>query len=514
MTSNLTTLLVKTISAAFVGMVVTLSFSPYKNWPLAIISPLFLFLLLNKCSEKLALLIGYAWGIGEFSTSISWIHSSIYNFSDMNKFTSLFLVILLIAYLSTYSAFFSWTLNKFFSKNNKIRFFLAIPSLWLIFDWLQGWIMTGFPWLWLGYSQIESPLANFAPLGGVEFITFIVILCSSSIAFSIIQKVWITLLIPIVAMMTGCILNNIDWVTVNPNNVTKIALIQGNIDQTTKWLPNQRWPTIIQYTDLTQKNWDSDIIIWPEAAIPAFEDEIPLFLQYLDLSAKTHNSSIITGILSRSEDKIKHYNSILVIGNEKPEKYDRNSNQRYNKYHLLPFGEFIPFRNILKPFGAILNLPMSSFSQGNFIQKNININGTYMAPALCYEIIFNERLRKNITNDTDFILTLSNDTWFGDSIGPFQHMNIARMRAKELGKPLIRATNNGITAITDHNGNIIKKIAQFKTAVLKTELTSTYGKTPYTFIGSWPLYILVFLSLFVSFFKQYAPNLKQIAHFK
>ncbi|MGY3569015.1 apolipoprotein N-acyltransferase [Vibrio paucivorans] len=501
MNKILTHRLLRPLAAAFVGALTTLSFAPYQIWPLAIISPLLLLLLINNTSPRSAFFTGYAWGIGQFATGISWVHISIDNFGGMPKAASLFLMALLVGYLAAYSALFAWSLNKFFARSNKTRFFLAAPALWLIFDWLRGWVMTGFPWLWLGYSQIDSPLANFAPLAGVELITLLVIVCASSLAYTFIHKsnspkIWLNLLIPAVVFATGFGLRNISWVTPDPTNTTKVALIQGNIDQAIKWLPSQRWPTIMKYTDLSRENWDADVIIWPEAAIPAFEYEIPSFLRNLDSAAKMNDSAIITGVVNQGEDK-KFYNSILALGQTPYGDYSYDPSERYHKHHLLPFGEFVPFEDILRPLAPFFNLPMSSFSQGEFIQPNIIANGRHMAPALCYEIIFNDQVRQNVTDETDFILTLSNDAWFGDSIGPLQHMEIARMRAKELGKPLIRSTNNGVTAVTDYQGNVVEQIPQFETGVLRAELTSTTGHTPYRHVGTWPLYIWVFISLIV-----------------
>jgi apolipoprotein N-acyltransferase len=209
-----------------------------------------------------------------------------------------------------------------------------------------------------------------------------------------------------------------------------------------------------------------------------------------------NNSAVITGVVNQAENK-QFYNSILTVGETSLGDYNYDVNARYNKHHLLPFGEFVPFESILRPLAPFFNLPMSSFSRGEFIQPNIDANGTQMAPALCYEIIFNEQVRRNITDDTDFILTLSNDAWFGRSIGPLQHMEIARMRALELGKPVIRSTNNGVTAVTDHKGNITAQIPQFETGVLRAEVVPTQGFTPYTKLGTWPLYIWVLLSLVI-----------------
>mgnify|MGYP000064513245 FL=1 len=482
------------LAAVFVGALTTLAFAPYQLWPLAIISPAILLLLIHQQSAKRALWIGYAWGLGQFATGISWVHVSIDNFGGMPKIASVFLMALLVGYLAIYTALFSWSINRFFPKTTRRRFMLVAPALWLICDWLRGWVMTGFPWLWLGYSQIDTPLGNFAPLGGVEFITLLIVVSSGAIAYASLQRQWFLLLTPAVIFMTGFGLHSAQWVTPNSDQITKVALIQGNIPQELKWQPSQRWPTIMKYTDLTRENWDADIIIWPEAAVPALEYEISSFLSNLDSAARMNNSAVITGIINQGEDK-KFYNSILTLGKNPSGDYRYDMNLRYHKHHLLPFGEFVPFEQILRPLAPFFNLPMSSFSRGDFVQQNIDANGKQMAPALCYEIIFNEQVRQNVTQDTDFILTLSNDAWFGRSIGPLQHMEIARMRALELGKPVIRATNNGVTAVTDYKGHITAQAPQFETAVLRAEIPSTSGETPYRQLGSWPLYIWVVFSL-------------------
>ncbi|MFW7524895.1 apolipoprotein N-acyltransferase [Vibrio ostreicida] len=484
------------LAAVFVGALTTLAFAPYQLWPLAILSPAILLLLLQNQTTKRALWIGYAWGIGQFATGISWVHISIDNFGGLPKIASVFLMALLVGYLAIFSGGFAWCLNRYFPNANRTRLLLAAPALWLILDWLRGWFMTGFPWLWLGYSQIESPLANFAPIGGVELLTLLAIFCAGSIVYAILYRHWLTLMIPVVIFSAGYGLTSANWVSPDSNRTTKLALIQGNVNQAKKWLPQERWPTIMKYTDLTRENWDADIIIWPEAAIPALEIEIPSYLSNLDSAAKINNSAVITGVVNQAKDR-QFYNSILTIGQTPYGDYQFDMSQRYHKHHLLPFGEFVPFETLLRPLAPIFNLPMSSFSRGEFIQQNIVANNRHLAPALCYEIIFNEQVRRNVTAETDFILTLSNDAWFGKSIGPLQHMEIARMRALELGKPVIRSTNNGVTAITDYKGKIIAQAPQFEIAVLRADIMSTTGQTPYHRVGSWPLYIWVVVSLLI-----------------
>lgn len=480
--------------ALLAGAISTLAFAPFGLWPAALISVLVFLLLITKRSVKWSAWLGWLWGLGSFATGISWVHVSIDTFGGMPKVASLFLMALLIGYLAIYPALFAVALNRFFPDSQLRRYAIVIPALWLVFDWLRGWVMTGFPWLWLGYSQIDSPLGNYAPLGGVELVTFAVVVSASLLAYALLSRRAMISLIPAVIFATGYGLNAAHWVTPDPDSKTRFALIQGNIDQASKWLPSERWPTIIKYTDLTKKSWEADIIIWPEAAIPAFEYEIASYLANLDTLVKEYDSALITGIINRSDAGL-YYNSVLAIGQTDGGDYTYNPEQRYHKHHLLPFGEFVPFEDILRPLAPFFNLPMSSFSRGEYIQPNVLANRRLLAAALCYEIIFNELIRRNVTEETDFILTLSNDAWFGDSIGPQQHMEIARMRALELGKPVIRSTNNGVTAITDYRGTIVAEVPQFETAILDAEVVSTQGRTPYHRFGSWPLYLWAGLSL-------------------
>lgn len=474
--------------AAFIGALTTLAFAPFSYWPIALVSPFLLLLLLNKQSTKAGAWIAFAWGLGQFGTGINWVHVSIDTFGGMPKPASVFLMTLLVSYLAIYPALFGGLLNRFFPQTNRRRLLIAAPILWLITDWLRGWVFTGFPWLWLGYSQIDSPLNGFAPVSGVEAITLMIWLIAGGVSYALLSKKWQYLCIPVGIFALSYGLNKIQWVTPNPDTKTSFALIQGNIDQKQKWLPSHRWPTLMKYTDMSRENWKADIVIWPEAAIPALESDLPAFLKNLDTAARNNDTALITGVLS--QDNLGHfYNNVLTLGKDDQGPYNYDTAKRYSKHHLLPFGEFVPFGDLLRPIAPFFNLPMSSFQRGAFIQPNLIANGRHLLAALCYEIIFSEQVRQNVTDDTDFILTLSNDAWFGDSIGPIQHMEIARMRALELGKPLIRATNNGITAVTDYKGHITKQIPQFQTAVLNAEVTSTTGNTPYRSLGSWLLYL-------------------------
>lgn len=495
--------------AALSGALATLSFAPYNYWFLAPLSLFAFFFLLQQQTVKRSALIGFLWGLGLFGTGISWVHVSIDTFGGMPKIASLFLMTLLISYLALFPAAFGALFNRVNRGRPFHQLLLSGPVLWLLLDWFRGWFLTGFPWLWLGYSQIDSPLAPIAPILGVEGITLALVLISASLVAATYYRNWRPLLLPALIIGLGSLAGSIRWVTPDPDNSVDVALIQGNVPQELKWLPSQRWPTLMTYTDLTRENWDADLIIWPEAAIPALETQVPTFLQNLDSAARHNQSTVITGVLDQKTNG-EYFNNILTLGMNSDGPYQYEAATRYSKHHLLPFGEFVPFGDLLRPLAPFFNLPMSSFSRGDYIQPNLEANGYSLAPALCYEIAFSEQVRQNVDSDTELLLTLSNDAWFGRSIGPFQHMEIAQMRSLELGKPLLRATNNGVTGVVDHQGKIIKQIPQFETAVLRTTVVPTKGLTPYTSLGSWPLYFYILWSLALS----YILIRRQAGHFR
>nr|WP_246616364.1 apolipoprotein N-acyltransferase [Thaumasiovibrio subtropicus] len=483
------------LGAVFSGAIATFSFAPYHWWPLAIVSTTVLLLCLHKQSAKQGALIGLLWGLGQFGTGISWVHVSIANFGGVPLLVGWFMMALLIGYLALYPAAFGYLYNRFFRQlSSPLRLVLFAPILWLLLDWLRGWFLTGFPWLWLGYSQTEGPMAPIAPILGVEGITVAIVVISAALAGIIAEKRYRLISAPLLIATMTFVSHQTQWVTPEPERKVDIAIIQGNIAQELKWLPSQRWPTLMTYADLTRKNWQADIVIWPEAAIPALEEEVAMFIGRMDSAAKLNEATLITGVLDHVGEQV-YFNNILTIGENGQDEYTYETAQRYSKHHLLPFGEFVPFESILRPLAPIFNLPMSSFSRGDYIQPNLIAGENQIAPALCYEVAYNEQVRRNVTADTDILLTLSNDAWFGASIGPHQHLEIAQMRALELGRPMIRSTNTGISALINHKGQIIATIPQFEQTVLRDYLVPTVGQTPYHRYGSMPLWIASLLGL-------------------
>lgn len=491
-TSRLSAL--KLVLALALGASTALSFAPYSIW---IIYPIAMALTLrlgHSLSAKASFYYWLSFGFGSFAVGISWVHVSMDTFGGLPLPASVGLMALLALYLGLYPALTGLGLAWLIPANTPSiwRNLVLFPALWTLTEWARGWMMTGFPWLWAGYSQTQGPLKPLASIIGALGLSFVLAVLAGALALCFVKRYKsLLILLPITVLAA--------WVApklsdIHPTGETvKVALVQGNIPQSMKWEPEALWPTLLKYMDLSRDHLDADIIIWPEAAIPAPESMVQDFLDNANKVANLNHTSIITGIISNQDDKF--YNSLIVIGNHNQKQqnspdYIGDGNNQFKKHHLLPIGEFVPFETLLRPIAPFFNLPMSSFARGTYQQPNLSATGHSVAPAICYEIAFPEQLRNSVGINTDILLTVSNDAWFGSSNGPLQHMEIAQMRSIELGRPLIRATNNGVTAVVDVQGNITASLPQFKVGVLSATIPLVTGQTWFSKFGQTPLLIL------------------------
>lgn len=465
--------------ALLAGSLLPLAFAPHHIWFLGLLSPTILLFLWNSASPKSALQLGFGFGLGLFGMGVSWVYISIHDYGNTEAPLAVFITTLFVLILSLYPALQGYVLKKMYKQPNAALWLVGFPSSWVLFEWLRGWLFSGFPWLYLGYTQIDTPLGNYAPLLSVYGISWIIGIHAGCILSLIYGKGRIkTLAIVLLVLLwgVGYILKAHGWTTAT-GPLQTVSLVQGNVDPLHKFAQSDPIEaTEALYGALTEKAWGKNLIVWPENAVP-----IPLpyanhYLDKLNEKAKQSNSTLITGIQQIVQDN-EYYNSIIAVG---------LGSGIYHKRHLVPFGEFLPFDRWLRGLIHFFDIPMSNFTEGPPNQPLLHAFALTITPLICYEIAYPELVRSAVSK-AELMVNISEDGWFGKSWGPHQHLEIARMRAKETGRPLLRATTSGISAIIDDRGNIIARSPQFEALVLSGTIQGTTGDTPWVRFGLWPL---------------------------
>lgn len=483
--------LAKRLLSIIAGGLVPFSFEPFGFYFLIFVSLSTLFYLWYKTeSAKESFISGYLFGLAMFGIGVSWLHISINLFGGMHIIGAWFFTFLLIAFISLYPALCGYLAYQFFKKH----YLFVLPAIWLITEWARGWILTGFPWLNIGTSQTDSLLANFAAVIGDYGISFVICIIAISIVNLFIGRLQTKIISSsfiLLIFVASLLLENVNWTETNGQTLD-VALVQGAIPQEIKWHPDLRDKTYDIYSGLSQPYWSSDLIIWPETAIPSYYHTASDFIDKISETRKNGNAYFMSGIVNKDIATDKYFNSILLMD---------GSHRFYNKHHLVPFGEYLPLKPMLDRFLRFLQIPMSDFSPGKFSNKILKTDKAIFGMSICYEDAYGTEIRQSLP-DANILINVSNDAWFGDSFAPHQHLQIARMRAIENGRYLLRATNTGISAIIDNKGKVVAKSPQFKPHALNTEVELFNGTTPFSQYGNAFVLTISFISLLISFLLQ------------
>ena len=455
--------------ALFAGALAVTAFAPFRWWPVVFLSLATLLLLWKTATPRQALLSGYFFGLGLFGVGASWVYNSIHVFGHAPVWLAAILTILFIAALAFFPALVGWFQARYFQYGLFNRFVLVIPALWVLSEWMRGWVLTGFPWLYLGNTQLLTVLKNIAPITGVLGVSWLVMMLTGlvlMIFYSTGRQRWTSVIIAFLLLTVSLLTGLIRW-TEPYGSPIKVTLVQGNIAQENKWKREWQIPTLKRYNDLTVKNWDSDLVVWPEVAIPGYyQNYKKAFLDPLAAAARDNNTDILLGALYAEEDRA--YNSVIQIG---------NGFGVYKKRHLVMFGEYIPLRQFLGWLDGLIVLPASDMSRSD---KPVILEaaGQRFSSSICYEDAFGQEMADMLPEAT-LLLNISNDAWFGDSLAPHQHLEIAQMRSLELGRDMLRANNTGITAFIDYRGDVRKSAPQFTVTALTDTAQPRQGRTPY-----------------------------------
>ncbi|HKY02166.1 MAG TPA: apolipoprotein N-acyltransferase [Burkholderiales bacterium] len=461
------------LTCAAAGALAVAGFGDWPLWPLPILSLAFLFReSLRATSAKKAFVLGFSWGVTFFLCGVSWVYVSLHTFGMMPAALAALGTLLFCLFLALFPAVTSYLLRRI-ELPPAIALLVLAPAAWALNEWIRGWIFTGFPWLALGYSQIDGPLEGYAPLIGVFGISLASGIWASALALLVeyrTHRLAIAFLIGIPVI--GLLCDRIEW-TEGKRAPISVALIQGNIPQSLKFVPGRYESTLRTYAKLAEEA-QAKLIVLPEIAIPRLLSNVdPAYLERLRGYALAQSGDMILPVPLMDEAGA-YYNAAISIGS--------SPTQQYAKSHLVPFGEFVP-----PGFGwiiHILHIPMSDFGRGGETQQPLRIAGEAVAINICYEDAFGEEIIRQLP-EASLLVNVSNVAWFGDSLAPAQHLKISRMRAIETRRYMLRATNTGVTAIIDARGEVTARLPTFNEGVLHGEARGHTGATPFVRIGNW-----------------------------
>lgn len=476
--------------AVAAGGLLNLAFAPFEWWSLGLLAPAMLFALIRGLPPRRAAATGAAFGVGLYAFGTYWLYTCLHVFGLVPLWLTFLLQTALVCILAAYSAALCYLANRLWLKPGPIRDWVVLPALWVLLEWLRGWVLSGFPWLSLGYAFIDSPLAGWAPLLGVYGVTWAAAAAASGIhvlfgrGMSRQRRLTALAAVAALCLIPAIFLHHV-WTEPSGSSIP-VAVVQGAVPQNLKWQADNREATMERYTRLNEQAWGARLIVWPESAMPVVADEIPEFLENLREQGRAHDADFAIGLVNYEAGTQHYYNGLLVMSGRSGGASAASAGGWYYKRHLVPFGEYFPVPPAIRSWMRLMSMPYEDFTPGSDHQPTLTAAGQTLGLTICYEDAFgSSQLR--VLREATLLINVTNNAWFGDSTAPHQHLQIARMRALEAGRFLIRSTNDGITAVIGPHGGIVARLPQFKEAVLHADVQPLTGLTPYARVGNYPV---------------------------
>ncbi|WP_250533083.1 apolipoprotein N-acyltransferase [Caballeronia sp. AZ10_KS36] len=519
--------------AAVLGAANTLSFAPtpHGGWIELVIFACFFAWLSRTNGWKTAAATGWAFGFGNFVTGVWWLYVSMHDYGGMAAPLAAAAVALFSLYLAVYPALSSlvWSLvagrARFGDEDAATaremdaspRFAptwhgaFAFASAWALGEWLRGLVFTGFPWLASGYAQVDGPLAGFGAIAGVYGVAWVLALVAACIVQAVVafrgmrRRALTPALTALALIVAGMLLSLVQWTT-PANAPLDVRLLQGNVKQEMKFEQAGVDESLALYKRLITEK-PADLIVTPETALPVLAVQVPpAFASAIRSFADSTHSSILFGAIGvtiQPDGRPTDFtNSLFGITPGVNDVY------RYDKHHLVPFGEFVPLG--FHWFVNLMGIPLGDLARGPVTQKPFFVHNQPVAVDVCYEDIFGEEIARTLREQetpAGILVNSTNLAWFGNTIALDQHLQIARMRSIETGRPTLRATNTGMTAVIAANGDVVSRLPTFTTGVLEARVQGTSGRTPYVTSGNATVIVVSLLLLAVGF--AFAPRKKR-----
>jgi apolipoprotein N-acyltransferase len=459
-----------------VGALLACSFAPLQWWPLAILCPAALMLLWESSTPRQAAWLGFWFSFGTFSAGTYWLYTGLHVMGGAPAWIAFGLMLGLTSIMALYHAAIGYIVARWTPASGALRWIVGMPAAWVFIEWWRGWFLSGFAWLSLGYSQTDTWLANFAPLIGVYGISAL-LLVSAGALVALIRGSMRTRIIAAVVLVApwaaAPAFRSTEWTRAAGPPVA-VAIAQGAIPQDQKWLESNLDATLTLYRELAESGFGTPLIVFPEASIPDLANQHVDWLRKLYRDASEHGSSVILGIL-RMDEQERYYNSVLALGDKV---------QWYDKDHLVPFAEFFPVPDFVRSWLRLMSLPYSDFTRGGSAQPPLRAAGLKLAPTICYEDGYGSS-QLPMLREADTLVNVTNDAWFGHGSARHQHFQIARMRALESQRYMLRAANDGISAVIGPHGEVVARAPEFQRFLLHSSVTPRTGLTPYARFGNW-----------------------------